>query len=84
MRYTCIIAFTGSLVGSSNPVQQSSPAIQSTNPVHNPVQRLETADDAQQFSTVCGCWGVTGIGESCWVSSSVEVNGCCRLKIFSS
>ena len=30
MRYTCIIAFTGSLVGSSNPVQQSSPPIQST------------------------------------------------------
>ena len=25
MRYTCTIAFTGSLVGSSNPVQQSSP-----------------------------------------------------------
>ena len=43
MHYTCIIAFTGSLVGSSNPVQQiqstdpvqqSSPPIQSSNPVH--------------------------------------------------
>ena len=40
-------------------------------------------DEAQQFSTVCGCGGVTGIGESCWVSSSVEV-GCRRLKMFSS
>ena len=42
MCYTCIIAFTGGLVESSNPVQQSSPAIQSSDPVHNPVQRLET------------------------------------------
>ena len=40
-------------------------------------------DEAQQFSTVWGCGGVAGIGESCWVSSSVEV-GCCRLKMFSS
>ena len=40
-------------------------------------------DEAQQFSTVCGCGGVAGIGESCGVSSSVEV-GCCRLKMFSS
>ena len=41
-------------------------------------------DDAQQFSTVCGCGDVAGNGESCWVSLSVEVNGCCRLKIFGS
>ena len=40
-------------------------------------------DEAQQFFTVCGCEGVAGNGESCWVPSSVEV-GCCRLKMFSS
>ena len=40
-------------------------------------------DEAQQFSTVCGCGGVAGTGESCWVPSSVEVS-CCRLKMFSS
>ena len=35
-------------------------------------------DWARQFSTVWGCGGVAGIGESCWVSS-VEAAGCCRL-----
>ena len=40
-------------------------------------------DEAQQFFTVWGCGGVAGIGESCWVSSSVEAS-CCQLKMFSS
>ena len=40
-------------------------------------------DEAQQFFTVWGCGGVAGIGELCWVSSSVEVS-CCRLKMFRS
>ena len=47
---TCIIAFTGGLVGSGNPVQHSSPAIQSSDPVHNPVQRLETTGGLQVIS----------------------------------
>ena len=36
MHYTCIIAFTGGLVGSSNPLQQSSPPIQS--PIQSTIQ----------------------------------------------
>ena len=39
-------------------------------------------DEAQQFSTVCGCGCVAGIGELCLVSSSVKVG--CRLKMLRS
>ena len=55
MHYTCIIAFTGSQVGW---IQQSSPAIQSTDPVHNPVQRLEMAHDLSCLDNYSGCLGI--------------------------
>ena len=43
MCYTCIIAFTGGLVGSSNPVQQSSPAIRD-GPSSVPTQHVNPLD----------------------------------------
>ena len=65
MRYICIIAFTGSLVGSSNPVHRSSPVIRDGHEwvLYNRVQQLSLYRFHSSGKTVSGhCYQVLHLG----------------------